>query len=456
MTIPSESRETMISVESILKSDSGPEIPSTILERSEQTFGTDDIDVDRYISAEFMRLEYDKLWSRVWQWACLDYEIPEAGDHLTYEIGDKSVLIVRQDDGSIKAFYNSCQHRARIIADEPGKAATQFTCKFHAWSYNLDGSLKNVPCQWDFPQVSADRAKFGLREIQCQTFGGFVFINFDDNAGPLTDALDVIPEHFKAFPLENRFSIANVRKIVPINWKACMEAFLESYHVIQTHPQAVEFTGDANTQYDIWNTTSRLLTLTATPSPHLPAGSTQEELFHATALGFGAPEDQIPPLPEGMTARAMVAEMAKAMVGPQIGMDLSDRSHAELIDSIEYFVFPNWLPWAGVTQGLQYRFRPNGNDPDSAIFDVQLQLPFDPSGPRPPSAPLRVLQYEDSFAELVPELSLFGPIFDQDFDNLAAIQKGMKTHGKAGLTFGDYQEARIRHFHQLLDKWLEL
>jgi hypothetical protein len=144
------------------------------------------------------------------------------------------------------------------------------------------------------------------------------------------------------------------------------------------------------------------------------------------------------------------------MVGPQIGMDLNDRSHAELIDSIEYFVFPNWLPWAGITQGLQYRFRPNGNDPDSAIFDVQLQLPYDPSGPRPPSAPLRVLEYEDSFAELVPELSLFGPIFDQDFDNLAAIQKGMKTHGKPGVTFGDYQEARIRHFHQLLNKWLEI
>jgi phenylpropionate dioxygenase-like ring-hydroxylating dioxygenase large terminal subunit len=446
----------MVSVESILKSDTGPEIPPTILERSERTFGTDDIDTDRYTSKEFLRLEYDKLWSRVWQWACLQYEIPEVGDHLIYEIGDKSVLIVRSESDKIQAFYNSCQHRGRILADEPGKGATQFVCGFHAWSYNLDGSLKNVPCQWDFPQVSADRKRFGLREIQCDVFGGFVFINFDDNAGPLHDALDVIPEHFKPFPLEHRFSVANVRKIVPINWKACMEAFLESYHVVQTHPQALEFTGDANTQYDIWNTSSRLLTLTGTPSPHVGGEHTEEEVFHATAAGFGAPEDQIPPLPEGMTARAMVAEMAKAMVGPQVGLDLNDRSHAELIDSIEYFVFPNWLPWAGVTQGLQYRFRPNGNDPDSAIFDVQLQLPFDPSGPRPPSAPLRVLDYEESFADEVPELSLFGPIFDQDFANLAAIQKGMKTHGKPGISFSDYQEARIRHFHQLLDKWLEI
>ncbi|HTK66098.1 MAG TPA: aromatic ring-hydroxylating dioxygenase subunit alpha [Pseudonocardia sp.] len=457
MTIPSDARDTMISVESILKADSGPEIPAGVLEQSPpKSFGTEDIAVDRYLSEDFMKLEYEKLWSRVWQWACLDYEIPEPGDHLVYEIGDKSVLIVRQPEGDIKAFYNSCQHRATLMAEGPGKGATSFVCPFHAWAYNLDGTLKNVPCQWDFPQVTENREKFGLREIKCDVYGGFVFINFDDNASPLLDHLDVIPEHFKPFPLENRFSVANIRKIVPINWKACMEAFMESYHVVQTHQQALEFTGDANTQYDIWNTTSRLITLTGTPSPHLPEGHSEEDVFAAAAEAFAPPGTPIPPLPEGVTAREAIAELAKQMVGPAVGLDLNDRSHVELIDSIEYFVFPNWLPWAGVTQGLQYRFRPNGNDPHSSIFDIQLQLPFNPEGPRPPSAPLKVLEYEDSFAEKAPELSLFGPIFDQDFSNLVLIQKGMKTHGKPGVSFSDYQEARIRHFHQLLDKWLEL
>jgi phenylpropionate dioxygenase-like ring-hydroxylating dioxygenase large terminal subunit len=454
-TVPSDARETMTPVQEILASDIGPEIPAPLLEQSPPpSYGVEDLDVDRYLSPEFMRLEYEKLWSRVWQWACLAHEIPESGDHLVYEIGDKSVLIVRQPDGGIKAFYNSCQHRARLIADGPGEGATSFVCGFHAWTYNLDGTLKHVPCQWDFPQVTENRARFGLREIRCETYGGFVFINFDDEAGSLIEHLDVIPEHFKPYPLEHRFSVANVRKIVPINWKACLEAFLESYHVYLTHPQALEFTGDANTQYDIWKTTSRLMTLTATPSPHLSEGGTPDDVFHATAAAFGAPEDQIPPLPDGMPARAMIAEMAKQLVGPQIGMNLDDRSHAELIDSIEYFVFPNWLPWAGLTQGLQYRFRPNGDDPCSSIFDVQLMLPFDPSGPRPPSAPLKVLQYEDSFVEHAPELSLFAPIFDQDFANLVAINKGMKTHGKPGITLGDYQEARIRHFHKLVDEWL--
>jgi phenylpropionate dioxygenase-like ring-hydroxylating dioxygenase large terminal subunit len=445
----------MRTIQDILRSDTGPAVPEGLLERSEKSFGLDDIDVARYTSREFLRLEHERLWPRVWQWACLAYEIPEPGDHLVYEIGNRSVLIVRQPDGDIKAFYNSCQHRGRLIADGPGRGAGSFVCAFHAWRYGLDGALQDVPCQWDFPQVTENRARFGLREINCDVYGGFVFINFDDRAGPLLEHLDVVPEHFAPFPLEHRFSVANVRKIVPVNWKACMEAFLESYHAMQTHPQALEYVGDANTQYDVWRTTSRLVTATGTPSPHLPDGATEQEVFHATALGFGAPEDQIPELPDGMTAREMIAEIARQQVGPAVGLDLGNRSHTELIDSIQYLVFPNWLPWAGVTQGLQYRFRPNGDDPHSSIFDVQLQLPFNPEGPRPPSAPLKVLEFGESFAEHAPELSLFAEIFDQDFTNLVAIQKGMRSHGKPGLSFSDYHESRIRHFHRLLDEWLD-
>jgi phenylpropionate dioxygenase-like ring-hydroxylating dioxygenase large terminal subunit len=456
MTLPSEARETMKSVQSILAADTGPAIPPTILADGPFSLGVDDIDTDRYTSVDFLKLEYEKLWSKVWQWACLAYEIPEVGDHTIYEIGDKSVLLVRSEPDRIRAFYNSCQHRARTLVDEPGHGVSSFVCPFHAWSYELDGSLKNVPCLWDFPQVREDRARYGLREVRCEVFGGFVFVNFDDNAGPLVEALDVIPEHFAAFPLEHRFSIANVRKIVPINWKACMEAFLESYHVVATHTQALEFTGDANTKYDIWNTSSRLITLTGTPSPHLPEGASEDDVFQAAAVAFAPPGAEIPPLPAGMTARQMLAEMTRGMLSPMLGMDLTDRSTVELLDSIEYFVFPNWLPWAGVTQGLQYRFRPNGMDPDSCIFDVQLQLPYDPSGPRPPSAPLKTLRYEDSFAECAPELSLFAQIFDQDFSNMAAIQKGMKTHGKPGITVSEYHGGRIRHFHNVLNKWLEL
>jgi phenylpropionate dioxygenase-like ring-hydroxylating dioxygenase large terminal subunit len=227
MTIPSDARETMTSVESILKADSGPEIPSGILAQSPPvSFGTDDISIDRYTSVEFMELEYEKLWSRVWQWACLTSDIPDVGDHIVYEIGEKSILVVRSEPDRVQAFYNSCQHRATILADGPGKGATSFVCPFHAWSFNLDGSLKNVPCQWDFPQVIENRDRFALKEVRAEVFDGFVFINLDDNATPLLEHLDVIPEHFKPFPLENRFSVANIRKIVPINWKACMEAFL--------------------------------------------------------------------------------------------------------------------------------------------------------------------------------------------------------------------------------------
>ncbi|GAA5165692.1 aromatic ring-hydroxylating dioxygenase subunit alpha [Pseudonocardia eucalypti] len=454
MTIPSMARSTMVPVQDILDRDGGPAIPPVLREEAPRSLGTGDIGVERYTSREFLELEYEKLWSRVWQWAATEDEIPEVGDHTVYEIGDRNVIVVRSEPDRIQAFYNSCQHRGRLLADAPG-STNAFVCPFHAWTYGLDGSLKSLPCEWDFPQVQADRKRFGLREVRCERYGGFVFVNFDDDAAPLLESLDVVPEHFKHFPLDHRFAIANVRKIVPINWKACMEAFLESYHVIATHIQALDFTGDANTQYDIWDTSSRLITVTGVPSPHLPEGSTEADVFAVAAAAFAPPGAEIPPLPEGVTARSVLAAMTRQMLTAQLGLDLSKTSDTEVIDSIEYFVFPNWLPWAGVAQGLQYRFRPNGMDPDSCIFDVKLMLPYNPEGPRPPSAPLRELKYEESFTA-VPELGLFGEIFDQDFGNMAALQKGMKTHGKAGLTFSDYQEARIRHFHQVLDKWLEL
>jgi phenylpropionate dioxygenase-like ring-hydroxylating dioxygenase large terminal subunit len=454
MTLPSSARSTMTPVSEVLDADSGPAIPPVLREESPRSFGTDDLDVDRYLSREFLELEYRKLWPRVWQWACTEDDIPNVGDHTVYEIGDRSVLLVRSEPDRIQAFYNSCQHRGRLLADGPGQAAS-FVCQFHAWTYNLDGSLKSLPCEWDFPQVEADRARFGLRQVRAERYGGFVFINFDDRAAPLADSLDVIPEHFKHFPLEHRFAVANVTKILPINWKAGMEAFLESYHVVATHMQALEFTGDANTQYDIWDTVSRLYTVTGVPSPHLSQDYTEADIFEVAAAAFAPPGAEIPPLPEGATARGVLAAMTRQMIGPMVGLDLGGRSDTEVLDSIEYFVFPNWFPWAGIAQGLQYRFRPNGMDPDSCIFDVKLLLPFNPDGPRPPSAPLRTLATEESFT-LVPELGLFGQIFDQDFSNMAAIQKGMKTHGKPGVSLAEYQEARIRHFHQLLDKWLEL
>jgi hypothetical protein len=156
-------------------------------------------------------------------------------------------------------------------------------------------------------------------------------------------------------------------------------------------------------------------------------------------------------LPPGMTARQLAAVSARKRMGA-FGADLSNVCDALMVDAIEYFVFPNFAPWAAYGSPLQYRFRPNGDDVNSAIMDVVLLLPFD--GVRPPAAKTRHLLSDESWTA-APELGGLGAVFDQDSANLARVQRGLRASSKGTVTLGEYQEARIRHFHLTLQSYLD-
>ena len=143
----------------------------------------------------------------------------DGGDYYVYDIGDLSVLVIRDRDHRIRAFVNSCPHRGMQFFDSgtQGKGRQFLRCPFHGMSWNLDGSLRESPCRWDFPHVRDD--SFGLDELPCDTWGGFVFINPDPAAGPLLDYLEVLPEHFRTTPLENRYVALHMEKVLPGNWK---------------------------------------------------------------------------------------------------------------------------------------------------------------------------------------------------------------------------------------------
>src|SRR5262249_18285543 len=150
---------------------------------------------------------------------------------IVYDIGDRSALVVRVAEDKIKAYYNACLHRGRALKTEPGNCA-KFVCGFHGWSWKLDGSLDRIPFPRDFPQISDEENR--LPEVRCETWSQFVFVNFDDDAAPLRDSLDVLPEHFAHYPLDDKYTAAHVQKVMPANWKVCMEAFLEAYHEVAT------------------------------------------------------------------------------------------------------------------------------------------------------------------------------------------------------------------------------
>ena len=271
---PGEARCPGPSAQDIIAAD-GQDVPAVLREQSYRFLGDADIPTERYTSRAFHDLEVARMWSKVWQFACREEEIAEPGDYMEYGIADFSFLVVRTEAGDIKAYVNSCLHRGtQLRPSDSAGSATQFRCPFHGWTWNLDGSLKEIPCRWDFPKVT-DEA-FRLPEVKVGTWGGFVFINPDENCQPFEDYLGVLPEQMKLWPLEDRAIAANVRKVIRCNWKVTQEAFMESYHVLATHPQALAYLGDANSQYDIWGDhVSRQLNTQAVASPHLGEVSQQ-------------------------------------------------------------------------------------------------------------------------------------------------------------------------------------
>jgi phenylpropionate dioxygenase-like ring-hydroxylating dioxygenase large terminal subunit len=402
----------------------------------------------RYFDPAFHAAEVEGVWKRCWQMACRAEEIPEAGDVLVYDVAGLSILVVRGDDGNVRAFHNSCLHRGTQL--QPAGACTSVTklrCPYHGWTYGLDGRLEDAPCRWDFPQLGTDAP--GLAPVQVGLWGGFVFVNPDPDAGPLLDYLGVLPDHFRSWPLDRRRIGAHVAKVIACNWKVGLEAFLEGYHVADVHPQALAFTGDVNGQLDVWEPNiSRMIATLATASPRLPGAPISDAEILDELRRFVPGE--LGDVPETGGPRAAMAAALKTMLTSATGVDHAAFSTSEIIDAVNYFVFPNFMPWAGYGTPIVYRLRPFGSDPDQSILDVYL-LYFAADGDAAPCPETRWLKPGESWTAAA-ELGGLGAIFDQDEQNFLMIQNGLKAGGAPDLWPSRYQESRIRHFHATLDR----
>lgn len=423
--------------------------PVALTTESYRFLGDEDLPFARYTSPEFYRAEIEKLWPRTWQWACREEHIPNPGDWYVYDVGPYSALVIRGADGKIRAFVNSCPHRGMQFADAGscGRGKQFVRCPFHGMSWNLDGSLREIPCRWDFPHVTDE--EFRLTELPIGIWGGFVFVNFDQGAAPLEEYLEVLPAHFAEFawPLEERYVALHMHKILPGNWKMCMEGFLEAYHVLATHPEGLRTAGDANAQYDVFGrNVNRFVHTIGYPSPHLPKALSEKELL--AALGHDPDE-----LPEGMGARQRHADLMRERLGRELGVDLSGVSTSQMLDSIEYFLFPNACFFPGIGIPLIYRFRPLGVD--RCIHEVLMLRPVPEGRPRPAAAEVVKLGIDDAYTQ-VPAFAQTGlaHVLDQDTDNFRRQWAGMQASLKPGQTLGNYQEVRIRHFHETLDGYL--
>ena len=149
--------------------------------------------------------------------------------------------------------------------------------------------------------------------------------------------------------------------------------------------------------------------------------------------------------------RAVAADMSRQRWREFAGDDVDEMSDAEMMDSIDYTLFPNFHPW-GAFNRIVYRFRPNGDDHRSSIMECIFLAPY--SGEKPAPAPIHWLEEHEVFSD-AQELGMLGKVFDQDLFNMAKVQLGLETTHKPGITLGNYQESKIRWLHDKLTEWVE-
>ncbi len=186
-----------------------------------------------YTSAQVFAAERRAVFGRQWLLAGHVSELPEIGDYLLFEILEESVIVCRDGQGDIRAFANVCRHRGSRLCIAPRGNVRRFTCPYHAWAYNLDGSLFNARLLDD----AHDRDALSLSAVRVEVLAGLIYLSLSDDPpdfAPLRDALDPVlaPFNLAATRIAHRETYE-----VEANWKLLVENYNECYHCASAHPE---------------------------------------------------------------------------------------------------------------------------------------------------------------------------------------------------------------------------
>lgn len=419
-----------------------------------------------YYSPDVVRLEREKLWPKVWLMACREQEVEKAGDYVVFDIDKESIIIIRSSANELKAFYNVCQHRGRRLLEGCGKSGPVIFCPFHGWRWNRDGSINHVVAPEDYEGTPGFTPEaLALKTVRFDHWGGWIWVTMDPDAPPLLEYLSPLPEYLKHYEIENTRIAWHQTIVFPVNWKTILNAFNEAYHVEATHPQFLRFgmpksasaahghhhghffyppvnkaapTAFAQKFDDLRDQIrareyERYELLHALISPHT--------LRAADRLVSEKPGEETVVEIQARYRKLHREEMEKA--GARWPEDLTDKDIARA--GINWHIFPNAVVLPTLDGAQWYRSRPNGDDPESCIYDVWWLERYAP-GAEPPVN-----------HEYYPDIESFtgrNPFLEQDFDNLIACQKGMQSRGFQGLRDNPVQEAAVRAFHLGIEEYL--
>jgi phenylpropionate dioxygenase-like ring-hydroxylating dioxygenase large terminal subunit len=418
---------------------------------------------ERYFDREFFELEKERLWPRVWQMACRLEEIPSPGDFVEYEICDESILVVRQPDMSVKAFYNACRHRATQLCKGSGRlAGGHITCPFHGWQWNSDGTTSRLYGREGFAEECLQPQDVRLQECRLETWGACAWINMDPDAPALREALSPAAKFLEDFGVEDLRVYWWKEAIIPANWKLAQEAFHEGWHVMATHPQLTMGAGDSYPP--------DLAEVTAFENGHsrFQGRSEPGAVVASKGRGPGAFLESMRLLWEGQDAMVLkrdldIFEGVRNRVGPDedyptaamkalidysagAGVPLRATPESVRLWGGEIFLFPNFFYLPMYSNSLSYRIRPFNDNPEMCRFEVwSLTMPSE--GEKVPRARL-----QGRFA--TDDVDNWGRIPRQDFSNLARQQRGVHSRSYRQHRLATEWERAISNMHEELDRYL--
>lgn len=424
-----------------------------------------------YHDRDLPRLERERLWPRVWQMACREEELVRVGDFVTYDILDDSILILRTGPGEddIAAYYNVCQHRGRQLRDERrGHIGRVIACRFHGWQWTLDGQIAYVHAKDDWqgcPHFKDEN--LALPKVKVDRWGGWVWINQDDDAEPLESFLGEAAKRLDPFDPGSMRAAWWKTIVAPVNWKIICEAFNEGYHSWSTHTCGVNYR-HASTPSAAYGDHSMFYSAPGAPPSEYKtengdwktAATTQENiwannrhlyktLFALTLEPGMAASERLLALPADTPPMEVVGkmfeyqreELEKRGAKMPEGLTLATWGAA----GMDWHIFPNSIVLPSLDGALWYRVRPNGDNPDSCIFDIWSFGYFAPG--QEPKVEQEIFQGFEAFRGQCAFL-------EEDFSNIEAVSKGVKSRGWKGARTNPVQEIPINHFREVLSRYV--
>jgi phenylpropionate dioxygenase-like ring-hydroxylating dioxygenase large terminal subunit len=419
--------------------------------------GTKRPDPSRYWDPEWRRREWDEVFTKTWLLAGVTSDIPEVGDFLRFDIATESFIIVRGEDGKIHAHYNVCPHRGSQIALEDFGAVNEFVCPFHSWRFGLDGLNCKITDEETFnPDVLCHGTD--MTSVRCESAAGLIFISMSDDVPPIEEYLGVVAEHLALYDIDKMHVVQHKRSDWAANWKGGTDAFYEIYHLHSVHPQT-QGVMDDRTQIDLYpNGMSRQFVPFGQPSPRFADQETVNAGIKMMLNDAGIDPESFSGTAQDSRAAIQQAKRARS---EKYNLGYEKFSDTQLSDSTIYGIFPNVQIGCHPEAVFIHRFLPHPRDPELFTYDTMIMFKHEDIPGYAPPAWMGLAPGTETTGAVRPDVVYvplgqppeLGEVLDQDSDLLPVVQKGARSLGFRGPLWSE-QEARLRHFHVELDRYL--